>query len=163
MKEKHNGNWFCRHLLFCRRKNGAFNKALTLIELLIAMAIMGVLSAIAVPVYTDYITDSRNSAVIADIANIDSQIERFRSLNGNPPADLTAANIVPPTDPWGNSYIYVCPGNRWDKHDKPLNKDYDLLSMGHDGETDVKLWKPRAFDDIIRCNEGTYFGLASEY
>jgi general secretion pathway protein G len=57
----------------------------------------------------------------------------------------------------------VRPGNRWDKHLKPLNKDYDLLSMGKDGKTDTKIWKKNALDDIIRCNDGAYIGLASEY
>lgn len=173
MKEKHIGNWFYRHLLFCRQKNGAFNKALTLIELLIAMAIVGILSAIAVPVYTDYINDTRNATAQADIANIEAQIERFRALKSRPPDDFTEASIVPPTDPWGNAYKYVrleglsqaeqdakC---RWDKSDKPLNYDYDLYSMGNDGLTKPKLSHAESFDDIIRANGGGYIGLALEY
>jgi general secretion pathway protein G len=127
------------------------------------MAVVGVLSAIAVPVYTDYITDSRNSAAIADIANIDSQIQRFRTLNGNPPATLAAANIVPPNDPWGNPYFYSCPSSRWDIHDKPLNDDYDISSMGPDGVTKPKISHADAHDDIIRANSGSYIGVASEY
>jgi general secretion pathway protein G len=138
-------------------------KALTLIELLIAIAIMGILSAIAVPIWTGYMDDSRNATAIADIANIESQIERFVALNGNPPATLAAANIVPPKDPWGRAYIYVYPPVYWDKHDKPLNKDYDILSMGKDGKTNVHLWHSDAFDDIIRCNSGAFVGLGKEY
>jgi general secretion pathway protein G len=145
-----------------RLKKG-WSKALTLIELLLTIAILGILSAIAVPMVTAKINDSRNNTATADIANIESQIERFVALNGNPPATLAAANIAPPNDPWGHPYIYVCPGKRWDKHDKPLNKDYDLLSMGKDGKTDVKIWKVHAFDDIIRCNSGAFIGLASDY
>jgi general secretion pathway protein G len=137
--------------------------ALTLIELLLVIAMLGTLSAIAIPIYTGYIDKQRNTTAVADINNIESQIERFIALNGNPPATLAAANIVPPNDPWGRAYIYVRPGNRWDKHLKPLNKDYDLLSMGKDGKTDTKIWKKNALDDIIRCNDGAYIGLASEY
>ena len=148
MKEKHIGNWFYRHLLFCRRKNGSFNKALTLIELLIAMAIVGVLSAIAVPVYTDYITDTKNATAKADIANIESQIERFRALNGRPPNNFAEASINPvPKDPWGRLYQYlriegVSPqpsGIRKDHSTVPLNSDYDLYSIGADGLTDPAL------------------------
>lgn len=146
------------------RRPKRWSQALTLIEMLITVAIVGILSAIAVPVYTGYLNDSRIATAKADIANIESQIERFRVLNnGNPPATLAAAGIVPPNDPWGRSYIYVCPGNRLDKQDKPLNTDYDLLSIGQDGVTNVKLGEVDAFDDIIRCNDGAYIGLASKY
>jgi len=156
-------SWLFRHLSFGRQKNEGFKKAFTLVELLLTIAIVGTLAAIAVPTYTDYIRKNNNSTAIVAIRNIESQIEGFKALSGSPPATLAAANIVAPIDPWGRPYIYVVPGDRWDKQDKPLNKDYDLLSMGNDGKTDVKLWKTDAFDDIIRCNGGAYVGLASEY
>jgi general secretion pathway protein G len=141
-----------------------WSKALTLIELLLTIAILGILSAIAVPIWTGYMDDSRNATAKADIANITSQIERFKALNnGTPPNTLGAAGIVPPLDPWGRAYIYVYPPVYWDKHDKPLNKDYDILSIGKDGLTNVHLWHSDAFDDIIRCNSGAFIGLASEY
>jgi general secretion pathway protein G len=158
---------------FVYHRTKGWSKALTLIELLLTIAILGILSAIAVPVVTAKINDSRNNTAIADIANIESQIERFRALNGKPPNDFNEAGIVPPLDPWGHAYEYmriegVDPKDykhdvRWDKHDKPLNKDYDLLSMGKDGKTDVKLWRSDAFDDLIRCNSGAFIGLASDY
>ena len=156
-------HWLFRHLSFGRRKQEGFKKAFTLVELLLTIAIVGTLAAIAVPTYTDYIRKNNNSTAIVAIRNIESQIEGFKALSGSPPATLAAANIVAPIDPWGRPYIYVVPGDRWDKQDKPLNKDYDLLSMGKDGQTDVKLFKGPAFDDIIRCNGGAYVGLASEY
>ena len=156
-------HWLFRHLSFGRRKQEGFKKAFTLVELLLTIAIVGTLSAIAIPTYTNYIQKNSNTQAIVDIRNIESQIEGFKALSGSPPATLAAANIVAPIDPWGRPYIYVVPGDRWDKQDKPLNKDYDLLSMGNDGKTDVKLWKTDAFDDIIRCNGGAYVGLASEY
>ena len=156
-------NLFFKHLSFGRQKKEGFKNAFTLVELLITIGIIGTLSAIAVPTYTDYVKKNNDTQATVDIRNIESQIEGFRALNGSPPATLAAANIVPPNDPWGRAYIYVRPGNRWDKHDKPLNKDYDLLSMGKDGQSDVKLWKGPAFDDIIRCNDGAYVGLASKY
>jgi general secretion pathway protein G len=156
-------NWLFRYLSFGCQKKESFKKAFTLVELLITIAILGTLAAIAVPTYTNYIQKNSNNQAIVDIRNMESQIEGFQALNGSFPATLAAANIVAPKDPWGRQYIYVVPGNRWDKHDKPLNKDYDLLSMGKDEKTDVKLWKTNAHDDIIRCNGGSYVGLASEY
>jgi general secretion pathway protein G len=157
------GHWLFTYLSFGRQKKEGFNRALTLIELLLVVAILGTLSAIAVPTYTDYVTKNNNNTAMLDIRDIESQIERFHALSGGYPATLAAAGINPPNDPWGHAYIYVNPPDRWDKHDKPLNTDYDLLSMGKDGKTDVKLWKTNAADDIIRCNGGAYVGLASEY
>jgi general secretion pathway protein G len=52
---------------------------------------------------------------------------------------------------------------RWDKNEKPLNWDFDLGSMGKDGETMPKITHARSYDDIIRANGGRYVGLASEY
>jgi general secretion pathway protein G len=165
--------WFYRYFSIGRHKRERFYKALTLIELLIAMAIVGILSAIAVPVYTDYLNDTRVATAQADIANIEAQIERFRALRSRPPDTFAEASIVPPSDPWGNAYKYVrlegltkaeqdakC---RWDKSEKPLNYDYDLYSMGKDGLTKPKLSNTESFDDIIRANSGGYIGLASEY
>jgi general secretion pathway protein G len=162
-KRKYMSNWFFRYLSFGRQKQEGFKKAFTLVELLITIAIVGTLAAIAVPTYTDYIRKNNNSTAIVAIREIESQIERFKALSGRPPNDFAEAGIPAQNDPWGIPYIYVVPGDRWDKHDKPLNKDYDLLSMGKDGKTDVKLFKQDAFDDIIRCNDGAYVGLASDY
>jgi general secretion pathway protein G len=45
----------------------------------------------------------------------------------------------------------------------PLNSDYDLFSLGPDGRTAVALGQPMARDDVIRANNGGFFGLASDY
>lgn len=45
----------------------------------------------------------------------------------------------------------------------PLNSDYDLFSLGPDGRTAVSLGQPMARDDVIRANNGGFFGTASEY
>lgn len=45
----------------------------------------------------------------------------------------------------------------------PLNSDYDLYSKGPDGKSSPPLTAKESRDDIIRANDGAYFGLASEY
>lgn len=45
----------------------------------------------------------------------------------------------------------------------PLNSDYDLFSLGPDGRTAVSLGQTVARDDVIRANDGGYFGPAAEY
>jgi general secretion pathway protein G len=156
-------HWLFKHLpLGCQKKEG-FKKAFTLVELLITVAIVGTLGAIAIPQYTSYKDKQNNTTAIINIRDIESQIERFKALNGSSPATLGAANIVAPTDPWGNAYIYAIPSNRWDKFDKPLNPDYDLYSMGKDGKTQPKITQKTSLDDIVRCSGGAYVGLASKY
>jgi general secretion pathway protein G len=166
-------HWLSRHLTFGRRKQEGFKKAFTLVELLLTVAILGTLSAIAIPTYTNYIQRNNNTQAAVDIRNIESQIEGFKALSGRPPNDFAEANIAAKNDPWGNPYRYLrIQGVDWkdvknlvrrDKHENPVNSDYDLYSIGKDGKTDRKFWQTDAYDDVVRCNGGAYVGLASAY
>ncbi len=52
---------------------------------------------------------------------------------------------------------------RRDRYMFPLNTDYDLFSLGPDSSTAVSLGESVGLDDVIRANNGGYFGPASEY
>jgi general secretion pathway protein G len=52
---------------------------------------------------------------------------------------------------------------RRDRFMFPLNDDYDLFSLGPDGRTSVSLGEGVGLDDVIRANNGGFFGVASEY
>jgi len=52
---------------------------------------------------------------------------------------------------------------RRDRYMFPLNTDYDLFSLGPDGRTSVSLGESVGLDDVIRANNGGYFGTASNY
>jgi hypothetical protein len=52
---------------------------------------------------------------------------------------------------------------RRDRYMFPLNTDYDLFSLGPDRSTAVSLGETVGLDDVIRANNGGYFGTASEY
>ena len=166
-------HWLFRHLSFGSQKKEGFKKAFTLVELLLTIAIVGTLSAIAVPTYTNYIQKNNNNTAIVDINNIASQIEGFRALSGRPPNNFAEANIPAQNDPWGNSYQYLriagLPPGAWqgqcrrDRSLVPLNSDYDLYSSGPDGMSVAALTAARSWDDIIRANNGAYVGQASKY
>ena len=77
-----------------------------------------------------------------------------------------------PTDPWGNAYRYLAidyepPPHtnqlRRDKNLNPLNSDFDLYSVGPDGNTQMQLTAARARDDIVRAGNGSFIGLATEH
>jgi len=150
-------------------------RAFTLIELLLAIAILGTLGAVAVPVYTNYIDKARAGTATADIRKIESAIQGFRAEKGRFPDNLAEAGIPIQLDPWGHPYEYTrleglskaereakC---QWNKQNKPLNHDFDLWSMGKDGLTEKngRIDHPKSYDDIIRANAGEYVGPASEY
>lgn len=52
---------------------------------------------------------------------------------------------------------------RRDRYMYPLNTDYDLFSLGPDGRTAVSLGQAVGLDDVIRANNGGFFGSAADY
>jgi general secretion pathway protein G len=145
----------------------------TLVELLLAIAILGILAAIAVPTYQNYIDKARNSAAIAGIREIEGGIPRFQVEHGRPPDTLAEAGLPTKLDPWGRPYQYLRlqgvdkkdlkGGWRRDRFTNPLNTDFDLYSMGKDGASEPALTAKVSHDDIVRANDGAFVGLASEY
>ena len=141
-----------------------------MIDLLMAMVVMGLLSLIAVPTYQNAVTRARIAQAIADISEIDGHIERYRSQHFRFPPTLGDLNTAIPLDPWGNAYAYLnieagVPQGmvRKDRNLNPLNSDYDLYSKGPDGETQTQLTASKARDDIIRAGNGGFIGLASDH
>ena len=159
----------------CSRRfiRNSCNKGFTLIEIMIVIAIIGTLSAIALPNYLKYKNNARITAAIADIRIIEKQIALFLiDNNGQYPDslnDLPNNSIV--NDPWGNPYQYLRidggAGNpqgvcRRNMSDNPVNTDYDLFSMGKDGEYKKSFKDKESRDDVVRAYEGRYVGLVSE-
>ncbi|OEF28583.1 type IV pilin protein [Vibrio rumoiensis] len=58
-------------------------KGMTLIELLIAVAIIGVLSAIAYPSYQDHVLKSHRASAMTDMMKIQLALEQHRTQNGS--------------------------------------------------------------------------------
>lgn len=149
------------------------NRGFTIIELMIVVAILGVLSALASVKYLDYIEKVRVTRSILDIKSIQTEIDSYLAEGGPPPATLAAVNLAR-NDPWGRPYQYLPLRNaagmainigaaRKDRFLVPLNDDYDLYSRGKDGLTGVSLSAPRSFDDVIRANNGAFIGLGTHY
>jgi len=63
----------------------------TLIELMIVVAIVGILAAIALPAYQDYVIRSKMSEAIAAIAACKTSVAEYSSSHTAYPTDTTAA------------------------------------------------------------------------
>jgi general secretion pathway protein G len=122
------------------------------------------------PIYGGYTDRQDRRTASTDIHVLQTAIERFRTEFGNLPDSLNGIAEPGLVDPWGNPYAYLNiedmePGAkpRKDKNLVPLNSDFDLYSMGKDGESGVPLTVKISHDDIIRANDGAFIGLAIDY
>ena len=62
----------------------ARTKGFTVVELMIVVAILGIIAAIAIPVYTNYISAARTKRIQAELLQLPVLLEQYRaeSLNG---------------------------------------------------------------------------------
>lgn len=141
----------------------------TIIELMIALAIAGLIMMVAVPAYQDYSKRVEAGQAEKDLIVIQFSIDDYELTNGSLPNSLNDIGMNGMEDPWGNSYVYanhdvVPPGHRRKDHSLvPINSDYDLYSKGEDGRTTWPLTANHSKDDIIRGRDGGYIGIAEEY
>lgn len=68
-------------------------KGFTLIELMIVVAIIGILAAIAIPAYQDYTTRAKVSEAVNALAPAKTSVGEFFISQGSMPADNTAAGF----------------------------------------------------------------------
>lgn len=177
-------------------------RGLTVFELLVAMTVSGILSAIAVVAYGNALHRARVGKAIAEIRLIEREIAKYEIDFGEVPDGLERIRWRA-NDPWNHPYRYLriqfkdrgggndggeghgggngggrggggreggCPGGhghpegaRKDRFLVPINCDYDLYSMGPDGETTAPLTARKSRDDIIRAGDGAFVGPASEF
>ena len=76
-------------------------KAFTLIELLIVVAIIGILAAIAVPNFLNAQIRAKLARVESDLKSLSTALAMYRLDNGRPPNDLL------PNHPWAAAYAQL--------------------------------------------------------
>jgi general secretion pathway protein G len=174
-------NFFVLHsdtLFSVRKMRQRSAHGFTLIELLFALTAVAILASLAVSSYASFILKARDDKAIVAIKSIEVCIEHFRSNAFTLPPDLATASCAQ-NDPWGNPYKYCdiedAPsgqkGNkgvggctvRKDRSLHPINSDYDLYSMGADGQSVAPLTAQASQDDIIRARNGEFVDLAVNY
>lgn len=144
-------------------------RGFTLLELVFAVAITGILAALAIPAFRGYQDKARATHAIVVMKSIEQELGAYLASAGVLPDDLADVGMDTLRDPWGNPYQYTNlatspPGKaRKDKFLVPINSDFDLWSMGPDGRSVAPLTARASRDDIIRANDGSFYGLASAY
>lgn len=153
-----------------RQMSGQRGGGFTLLELMLAMAVVGVLAMIASAGYSAMVERGRIARAKADIAEMDVLIERYRTNNFGYPASLAEFDATGRRDPWGNPYHYTLLAGtkgkgaaRKDRRLNPLNSDYDLFSAGKNGVFKTQISQKDSLDDVIRARMGSYIGLAEDF
>jgi general secretion pathway protein G len=207
---------------------------------MLAVAIVGTLSSLAIPTYLGFIEKARVARTVAELNGLAMEIRGYAISTEQYPDSLAQIGGGSTwLDPWGNPYqyyriecgtvligrldnlespvigsagpilpacIFLSPveahvsfavdegdhqglihltggaggaggaggggggppcgsigGARKDRFLVPINSDFDLYSMGVDGESVGPLTAKKSHDDIIRANDGGYYGLASNF
>jgi general secretion pathway protein G len=153
----------------CRAPRCLDARGFTLVELMIAVLLVGILAAIAMPYYGDYRNRVRTQQATSDIIGNEAVVETYVAMHNALPdswADLPQARTI---DPWGRPYVYYniqANGKGHARKDhalNPLNTDYDMYSLGADGVTKPQITQRDSVDDVIRASNGGYVGLASGF
>ena len=71
------------------------NKGFTLIELVVVIAILGILAGIAIPRFMDATATARGAKIVADLRTIDSAAMLYQAKTGNLPtgSDVLATGV----------------------------------------------------------------------
>lgn len=150
----------------CQHRPAGF----TLVEILIVLAIVAILAGIAMGAYGRYREKSRITQAVTDIGAISTAIKMYEIEERQLPPNLDAVRAGSRLDPWGRPYQYfdlgAQKGNGMARKDKklaPLNSDFDLYSLGKDGQSKPPLVTPVSRDDVVRARDGKFIGLAQDF
>jgi general secretion pathway protein G len=141
--------------------NNKKHAGFTLLEVMIVIAILGMIAGMVVPNLMGSTDDAKIQSTAIEIRNLESALDMYKLKAGQYPtteqgmeALVTMPDIEPvprnypedgflkkvPVDKWGNEYQLISPGE--------MGK-YDLFSMGPDGEAgtddDIGNWNADEF------------------
>lgn len=152
-------------------KNPQELRGFSLVELMLALAIIGIVTSIAIPSYKEHFDKKDNALAKADIVAAADCVNRYSVLNGNTYPDTLADGYCDVgDDPWGRAYEYLNIANekgkgkvRKDHGIVPINTKFDLYSKGKDGRSQSPLTSSHSKDDIVYGRDGRFIGLGKDF
>lgn len=85
----------------------SIQKGFTLIELMIVVAIIGILAAVALPAYQDYTTRAKVSEVVLAASGARTTVAEAYAANNDFPANASAAGITTQSSKYVKSVTYT--------------------------------------------------------
>ncbi|HPA14232.1 MAG TPA: type II secretion system major pseudopilin GspG [Desulfobacterales bacterium] len=143
-----------------RKKFG--NRGFTLIELMVVIVILGILAGLIVPKIMGRPEEAKQLKAKMQMESMETALKLYKLDNGMYPTteqglqalvEMPQSGTIPtkwrkggylekgklPKDPWGNDFIYLCPG---------IHGEYDIISYGGDGvpggeekDRDINNWE----------------------
>lgn len=127
----------------------ARSRGFTLIEIMVVIVILGILAGLVLPRFMGRTEEAKKVKAKLQIENLEAALKLYKLDNGAYPTteqglealvQKPTTGAIPanwreggylekgkiPLDPWNRPYMYVSPGVK--------NKDFDLKSLGGDGE-----------------------------
>jgi general secretion pathway protein G len=154
---------------FAKQHPLARHRGFTIVELMLIVALIGILAAVALPFYRGYKERIRIAQAVDEIHVMSAVASNFWNDNHAYPSSLADIGQAGKLDPWGNPYVYYnidANGKGQARKDhalNPLNTDFDLYSNGADGVSKSQITQKDSLDDVIRASNGAYVGLASGF
>jgi general secretion pathway protein G len=138
-------------MAYLRKRERGF----TLIEMIVVVAILGILVSIVVPALLTAVNRSRQRRTMADMHNIAKANGTFAVDNGTYVNAIGALQpdylaVVPVNDAWGNAFNYAAGGG---------NLTYMLTSFGRDGAAGPAApvpWFNEPFEPDLIMNTGQF-------
>lgn len=144
----------------------------TMVELILSVVVVTLVLTMMVPAALNLLDKVKKQNTRNDLVDIQEKIDAFHRYNDRYPDNLS--EVYPegvPQDPWGSPYQYLNIADvkntrgkqRKFKGRNSINSDYDLYSMGPDGESVPPLTGESSRDDIIRGYNGRFIGNALDF